>query len=521
MFVQMSIRSRLFAAFAVLSVLVLAVSGLAWYALGHTNQQFEAYIHGVNARATAAMAVRTAVDRRAVAIRNLLLSTEAADIAAEKARVAQADRDVTDRLATLMRMATASDVSEGARQRLQAIARVEAAYGPVARRIFALANDGKHDEALATLIRDCRPNLEALVAAADDYLAYTHQREADQIATAQASYRADRWMLGAACLFSVLFAAGAGWFIVRHLMQALGAEPTALNAAAQRIAAGDLRLLYGTDRAATGSVLASLGTMQSSLAGIVSQVRDASDSIATGSAQIATGSADLSQRTEEQASNLQQTAASMEQMTATVQQNADTAVQARDLAASASAAATHGGEVVARVVATMGDISASSNRIADIIGTIDGIAFQTNILALNAAVEAARAGEQGRGFAVVAGEVRSLAQRSAEAAREIKALIATSTARVEAGASLVGTAGAAMHDIVDRVKRVTDLIGEISTATLEQTSGIGQVGTAVAQLDHMTQQNAALVEESAAAADALQQQAQRLTDTVRVFQLAH
>jgi methyl-accepting chemotaxis protein len=248
-------------------------------------------------------------------------------------------------------------------------------------------------------------------------------------------------------------------------------------------------------------------------------VRSSSDSIATGSAQIATGNADLSQRTEEQASNLEQTAASMEQLTATVKQNSDTARQANQLATSASEAASRGGAVVSQVVGTMQDISASSKKIADIIGVIDGIAFQTNILALNAAVEAARAGEQGRGFAVVASEVRSLAQRSANAAKEIKTLIGQSVAKVDDGSKLVDEAGASMHDIVNQVKRVTDLIAEISTASIEQTQGIAQVGEAVTQLDQVTQQNAALVEQSAAAADSLKQQAAGLAELVRAFRV--
>jgi methyl-accepting chemotaxis protein len=250
-------------------------------------------------------------------------------------------------------------------------------------------------------------------------------------------------------------------------------------------------------------------------------VRNASESIATGSAQIATGNADLSQRTEEQASNLQQTAASMEQMNATVKNSADTARQASQLATSASSVAEKGGSVVGQVVATMEDITASSKKIADIIGVIDGIAFQTNILALNAAVEAARAGEQGRGFAVVASEVRSLAQRSAGAAKEIKALISASVEKVETGSKLVGDAGSTMTDIVTQVRRVADLMGELSAAAVEQTAGIGQVSTAVGQLDQVTQQNAALVEESAAAADSLKQQAAKLSEVVGVFRLNH
>ena len=252
----------------------------------------------------------------------------------------------------------------------------------------------------------------------------------------------------------------------------------------------------------------------------LAQVRHSADSIGTASSEIAAGSQDLSTRTEQTASSLQQTASSMEQLTSTVSSSADAARQANQLASSASTVAQRGGAVVAQVVSTMDDIHASSRRIADIIGTIDGIAFQTNILALNAAVEAARAGEQGRGFAVVASEVRSLAQRSADAAREIKSLIGTSVDRVEAGSRLVKDAGATMDEIVASVQRVSDIIGEITASTSEQSSGIGEVNTAVGQLDHMTQQNAALVEQSAAAAESLKEQAARLTDVVRAFHLS-
>ena len=311
-----------------------------------------------------------------------------------------------------------------------------------------------------------------------------------------------------------------GWLLVRGISRQLGAEPGEVLAVTSAIAQGDLTTPIAVREGDRASVMAGMLAMQQSLAQVVGQVRASSDSIATGSAQIATGNSDLSQRTEEQAANLQQTAASMEQISSTVRNSADTARQASQLAASASTAAIRGGEVVGQVVSTMNDITASSNRISDIIGVIDGIAFQTNILALNAAVEAARAGEQGRGFAVVASEVRSLAQRSAEAAKEIKQLISASAERVEAGSRLVGDAGSSMHDIVVQVKRVADLIGEISAAAVEQTSGIGQVSNAVTQLDQVTQQNAALVEESAAAAGSLNDQASRLVQAVSAFRLS-
>ncbi len=269
----------------------------------------------------------------------------------------------------------------------------------------------------------------------------------------------------------------------------------------------------------TRRLLGSLSRTQGAIASIVRNVRDGSNSIATGSSEIATGNADLSQRTEEQAGNLQQTAASMEQLSGTVRTTAETAGHANRLAAGASAAAITGGDKVGHVVKTMQEIADSSKKISDIIGTIDGIAFQTNILALNAAVEAARAGEQGRGFAVVATEVRTLAGRSASAAKEIKALISASAAKVDAGTRQVSDAGATMASIVTQVQQVSHAISEIFTATNEQASGISQVGEAVTQLDRVTQQNAALVEQSAAAAESLKLQAAKLADTVKVFKI--
>jgi methyl-accepting chemotaxis protein len=319
---------------------------------------------------------------------------------------------------------------------------------------------------------------------------------------------------------SLVLGAVLGWLIGRSIVGQLGAEPSALGEMASRVAQGDLSPVPGAAQARPGSVLASLAAMQASLAEVVGRVREASDAIATGSAEIANGSADLSARTEQQASSLQQTAASMEQMNASVKNNAQSAQQATELAGEATKAAAKGGEVVSQVVTTMDEITSSSRRIADIITVIDGIAFQTNILALNAAVEAARAGEQGRGFAVVAGEVRNLAQRSADAAKEIKGLIGTSVEKVDAGAQLVRAAGATMEDIVAQVRSVSTLIGEISNASTQQAGGIGQVSTAVATLDQSTQQNAALVEQSTAAAEGLKQQAASLSEAVRVFRLA-
>ncbi len=325
-----------------------------------------------------------------------------------------------------------------------------------------------------------------------------------------------RWqILGATALLSIVVFAFA-WLVARRIKAALDKAIIA----SERIASGDLTGKIEIDsHDETGQLLESLREMNQGLAQIVGEVRNGADSIATATEQISAGNADLSQRTEEQASALEETASSMEELTSTVKQNADNAQQANQLAISASGVAVKGGDVINKVVRTMESITDSSRKISDIIGVIDGIAFQTNILALNAAVEAARAGEQGRGFAVVAAEVRSLAQRSAAAAKEIKTLIEDSVGKVQDGSKLVEEAGHTTQEIVTSIKRVTDIMAEISAASLEQSSGIEQVNTAITQMDDVTQQNAALVEEAAAAAESLEEQALQLVQVVTRFKI--
>jgi methyl-accepting chemotaxis protein len=336
--------------------------------------------------------------------------------------------------------------------------------------------------------------------------------------SAMARYNTIRTISIDAIVAGVLFAFMFGLALVRGITRSLNQAIDTANAVAQ----GDLSTniqVQGKDEVA--QLLASLSGMQDSLTKVVSSVRQGSEAVATASAEIASGNHDLSSRTESQASSLEETAASMEELGSTVRQNADNAKQANQLAHSASSVAVKGGQVVAQVVDTMKGINDSSRKIADIISVIDGIAFQTNILALNAAVEAARAGEQGRGFAVVASEVRSLAGRSADAAKEIKFLINDSVERVEQGTALVDQAGTTMEEVVSSIRRVTDIMGEISAASTEQSQGVAQVGEAVTNMDQVTQQNAALVEEMAAAASSLKSQSQDLVQTVAVFKLAH
>ena len=384
----------------------------------------------------------------------------------------------------------------------------------------AAVRAGDIKEAQRLVVEKVRPlaapydkNIDALMAMQTDIAKGEYEQAA-------AAYAQIRMLSVGAIALGLLFAVAFGYSLVRTLGRQLGAEPGEAAELAQRVAAGDLSVTIALRPGDTTSMMAQLKAMQDSLSRVVSNVRQNADGVATASAQIAQGNQDLSGRTEEQASALEETAASMEELSSTVRQNADNARQGNQLAQSASSVAMRGGEVVGQVVDTMKEINDSSRKIADIISVIDGIAFQTNILALNAAVEAARAGEQGRGFAVVASEVRSLAGRSAEAAKEIKELINNSVQRVEQGSALVDQAGATMTEVVAAIRRVTDIMGEISAASTEQSAGVSQVGEAVTQMDQATQQNAALVEESTAAAESLKSQAQQLVQAVAVFRLA-
>ena len=383
-----------------------------------------------------------------------------------------------------------------------------------------LIQAGKKEEAFEYLVDKTIPARNRLLAP----LADEKKRQGEDLAARIESLIADaRLALYTDLAVAALVILGLMGLLVylRAVTRQLGADPQELKRVADAVAAGDLASNIRVSPGDKDSIMAALSSMSHKLASTVQTVRQNAEGVATASAEIAQGNHDLSSRTEQQASALEETAASMEQLGSTVRQNADNARAANQLAMSASTVAVQGGEVVAEVVETMKGINASSNKIADIITVIDGIAFQTNILALNAAVEAARAGEQGRGFAVVAGEVRNLAQRSAEAAKEIKELITASVERVEQGTQLVDKAGVTMTEVVNSIRRVADIMGEISAASSEQSSGVAQVGEAVTHMDQATQQNAALVEEMAAAASSLNQQAQELVNAVAVFTLGH
>lgn len=517
---QLSVNAKLSGAFGILAIIVVVVSGLSLKQLNDANSRFADYVGDISARADMAQAVRTAVDDRAMAVRNLVLVTEPADVEQEKAAVIDAERRVEANLEKFNAMvAVASNMSDKGRSLAAELPRIEALYRPVALDIDRLAVSNQRDSAIAEIDTKCRPLLSALIKASNDFADYTHQHAAQMVQESNDQFAAQRNLLVAICLIAVATAVLSGVVITRGLLRALGAEPAVLGAVTQRVAGGDLSLVQGAAIAPAGSVLASMGEMQASLVRLIGQVRRSADSIATGSSQIASGNVDLSSRTEQQAASLQETAASIEELTSTVKQNAENAQQASSLSANASEVAGRGSQAVSRVVDTMGDISASSSKIAEITGIIEGIAFQTNILALNAAVEAARAGEQGRGFAVVASEVRSLAQRSSSAAKEIKDLINASVQKIRDGSSLANEAGKTMTEVTQAVARVTDIMGEIAAASTEQSRGIEQVNQAITQMDEVTQQNAALVEEAAAASKSLEDQGRQLNQAVSLFRV--
>jgi methyl-accepting chemotaxis protein len=517
---NLSIKKQLSFAFGALAILVLLVSLFALRGLSGANDRFSGYVNGAAERESLAVDVRVLANRRAIGVRDMVLAKAAADRESAKTMAVKANEELQASIKALKdAVAAASDATERDRALVGAIDKVESQYLPVALGIVELAASGKRDEAIDKMNVECRPLLASLLSAAKDYIAYSKEQAKASIEASAAAYASQRALLLAISALSTVVAVALGWLITRRLVTSLGAEPADLSDAAQRVAQGDLSPVRGANAAPAGSVLASMGAMQGQLVGLIGQVRTSADSIATASAQIAQGNNDLSSRTEEQASALEETAASMEELGSTVKQNADNARQANQLAQGASAVAIKGGDVVGQVVETMKGINESSKKIADIISVIDGIAFQTNILALNAAVEAARAGEQGRGFAVVASEVRNLAGRSAEAAKEIKSLIGASVERVEQGTALVDQAGVTMTEVVSSIRRVTDIMGEISAASTEQSAGVAQVGEAVTQMDQATQQNAALVEESAAAAESMKVQAQQLVQAVAAFKL--
>ncbi len=516
-FTNMRVATRLALGFG--ATVLLGVGVVAYAAL--TMQGLSDEVHELATNRMVKVAqfnqVKSNLQTIARRVRNIIIiDDDQAKYAVEVADIAKLQTQNSDLLAKLD---TAIVLPDG-RALFQIITDKRKTYENAMERAVAFGLKNQNAQAAAVLFDEALPLQNALFQAVDDSAAMQQQLANELSRRAERTASFSVVLMGALAVLMAAIGSAVGWLLSRHLRTALGAEPSELSQAVALVADGDLSQAVRVNPQDTTSVMANVARMQASLVKVVSNVRSNSESVATASAQIAQGNSDLSQRTEEQASALEETAATMEQLGSTVRSNADSAKQANQMAQSASAVALQGGDVVSKVVTTMQDINESSRKVSEIIGVIDGIAFQTNILALNAAVEAARAGEQGRGFAVVATEVRTLAQRSADAAKEIKALIGRSVAQVESGTSLVDQAGKTMSEIVTSIQRVSDIVGEITASSVEQSSGVQQVGDAVGLMDQATQQNAALVEESAAAAESLKGQAQLLVQAVAVFKLS-
>ncbi|MEK8033884.1 methyl-accepting chemotaxis protein [Ideonella sp. DXS29W] len=512
-------KSRLIGILVVINGAVLVLGASSFYFLGAIGHRLETFTQGIYHRLEIATRLREVADDRAIAVRNLALLTDAASRQKTLDAFEQAQRETTRALDELRLAVKQAAAPVEVMQSIERIAQVEAKYSPVAAQIVEQLKTGAKDEAIARIEKECTPTLLALTTAIHDYMDLTERRTRDYVEDTAVAAAWQRMAMVITALATLGLSAALGYLLWRNVNRTLGTEPERLTQYLGSMAHGNLTALGDEHQVQAGSLLGAMTVMQEQMRNVVEKVRQASDSIATGSNQIASGNADLSQRTEHQASNLQKTASAMLQMNRSVDHNAQSAMTASTLASAVSTAAANGSEVMQRVTDTMNEIHRSSAKISDIIGVIDGIAFQTNILALNAAVEAARAGEQGRGFAVVASEVRSLAQRSAEAAKEIKSLISTSVERVDAGTSLVGEATQSVGNIVHEVRRVVDLIHEIGHAAQEQSAGIAAVSTSVTELDQSTQQNAALAEQSAAAADSLRMQSEELAAAVSYFKV--
>jgi methyl-accepting chemotaxis protein len=513
---NLKVGVRLGLGFAAVCLLLIAAAGLGLHNLRSVNASNSFIVQNKLPKLELAYQVSLQVDNVAIGLRDMLLVQDAAKRAAYRDQVLAARKAARAALDQLQ----ATVVTDEGRELMQGVMRKRVAFVAGQEAIIGLARDGKTAEAMAYLNNAMAPVQAAYRDALTALVAHEKAGMLQASSEADDAYASGRDWMTALSLLSLAMAALIGYAISRSLLGQLGGEPTEAAGIAGEIAAGNLDVTVVVPQRDKSSLMFAMGSMRRQLDSVVRDVRRGTDMINTAASEIAAGNLELSARTEQQASALEETASSLEELTATVRQNADNAQQANQLASSASSVAAEGGVVVERVVATMGAINDASKHIVDIIGVIDGIAFQTNILALNAAVEAARAGEQGRGFAVVATEVRTLAQRSAAAAKEIKRLIDNSTAQVDSGTTLVNQAGATMKEIIRSVERVRDIIADISAASAEQSAGLDQINAAVLQMDHVTQQNAALVEEAAAASSAMQEQAAALARTVGAFRLS-
>ena len=521
-FMNLTIAKRLGLGFGLVAMFLLLVITLGLTSMRQIQGRMDETTKVNNVETSLAQSMDLTVTERALALRNLILLKDEKEVQIEVARIAEQEKKYTaaqQKLGTMF--AKREGTSSEEKSLLEQIRIQSELAAPFIQRAAALALDQKQDDAYKLLRYEFRPVQKRWWELLRTLIAVEEKQNNEASSVAEAAYSQARLVMlsiGSLALITSLLAAV---LITRSVTRQLGCEPDEAAAIAGQIASGNLAVPIHTRAGDTHSLLYAMQSMRDSLAQIVQQVHASTETIATAAGQIAMGNLDLSSRTEQQASTLEQTASSMEELTSTVRINTDHARQANGLAESASDVATKGGAVVAQVVDTMAAIDVSARKIVDIIAVIDGIAFQTNILALNAAVEAARAGEQGRGFAVVATEVRNLAQRSAAAAKEIKDLIGDSVDKVQAGNRLVEQAGSTMHEVVASVRRVTGIMSEMMSASQEQSAGIEQINIAVTQMDNVTQQNAALVEEAAAAAQAMQEQVNSLNEVVSVFRVGN
>jgi methyl-accepting chemotaxis protein len=515
---KMKVGTRLGLGFALVLVLLIAVTAVGIGRMAQIQDRLDHVVSVNNVVTRLVIEMRTNVNDRVASLRTLTLMTDPGDMEPElnrsKAQSAKYDEDLGKLQAQFALESTSEE-----KALLAAIKEEEAVATPAIAKASDLWLANKAEDATKVLIKEIRPAQKKWLESLDQLSTLEDKLNAQVQTDAATGFSSARTFMIILGVLAVAIGVAAAWFITRGLLQQLGGEPDYTASIAGSIANGDLSIAIDTDGSHKESLLSEMDAMRNSLVGIVGQVRGGTEAIGTASREIAAGNIDLSSRTEMQASSLEKTASAMEELTSTVKQNADNAREANQLAATASDVALKGGAVVSQVVDTMSSINESAKKIVDIIGVIDGIAFQTNILALNAAVEAARAGEQGRGFAVVASEVRNLAQRSAGAAKEIKILIDDSAEKTERGTRLVNQAGVTMDEVVASVKRVTDIMSEIANASQEQSAGIEQVNLSIIEMDSMTQQNAALVEQSAAAAQSLQDQASELAHVVSIFKL--
>ncbi|WP_229256517.1 methyl-accepting chemotaxis protein [Duganella lactea] len=515
---KMKVGTRLGLGFALVLLFLIAVTAVGIVRMAQIQDRLDHVISVNNVVSRLVVDMRNNVSERVNSLRVLTLIADPADMETDMKR----NKELATKYAEFQDKLSAQFAVEATPEEktlLAAVKEGEAQAMPAIAKASELWLAAKPEEATRVLVKEIRPAQKKWMAALEQLGELEDKMNAQMQVDAASGFASARTFMIAMGLLAVAISVAAALVITRSLQKQLGGEPDYTASIAGAIAGGDLSISINTTGADKNSLVVEMREMRNSLRDIVSQVRTGTETIGTASREIAAGNVDLSSRTEMQASSLEKTASAMDELTSTVKQNADNAREANQLASVASDVAVKGGQVVSEVVDTMSSIDASAKKIVDIIGVIDGIAFQTNILALNAAVEAARAGEQGRGFAVVASEVRNLAQRSAAAAKEIKVLIDDSVEKVGAGTKLVGQAGVTMDEVVTSVRRVTDIMSEIANASQEQSAGIAQVNQSIIEMDSMTQQNAALVEEAAAAAQSLQDQAGELARVVSIFKL--